>query len=289
MHLTAGNDNETKLFSCRFCERTFTRKNSLEGHERVHTGERPFTCKYCQDTFTLKSTKNNHEKSHFRKNFSCKNCQKVFHSYSDKKEHEKTHTEKKPYSCKECKRSYGRLDTLRAHERIHTGKILSCPLCPRIFTMENQVNNHICSKKNFKCNVCHKVYTTLEALNKHEHWKSMADISKESNTEIAFSCKFCPQKFVKKREFKNHEKMHLKKTLLKQEIIQPQKSLFHCSYCRKGYKTSGPLRKHEEFCASIKNSEAYENVKSEDGLKLLTIDGKVYQVENNRLIPLSVM
>ena len=154
--LVVENVNDTKLFSCKFCQRTFKSRNSLEGHERVHTGERPFSCKYCKHTFTLQSTLKNHEKSHFRKSFSCKNCQKVFHSYTDKKEHEKVHKEKKPYTCKICNKRYGRLDTLKDHERYHSGKTLSCPKCPKKFTMEHLLKKHVCAKNSFWCEICNK-------------------------------------------------------------------------------------------------------------------------------------
>ena len=45
--IAVENNNDTKLFSCKFCQRTFKRRNSLEGHERVHTGERCVLPSFC--------------------------------------------------------------------------------------------------------------------------------------------------------------------------------------------------------------------------------------------------
>ena len=38
-------------FQCSFCEKKLKSKNSLEAHERDHTGERPFTCDICGKGF----------------------------------------------------------------------------------------------------------------------------------------------------------------------------------------------------------------------------------------------
>ena len=53
-----------KKFKCKFCIKTFKRKDNAKSHELIHTGERPFKCKFCIQTFKRKDTAKRHELTH---------------------------------------------------------------------------------------------------------------------------------------------------------------------------------------------------------------------------------
>jgi uncharacterized Zn-finger protein len=53
-------------FPCSLCLKTFTRRATLNNHQRQHTGERPFRCGFseCGESFAQDNDKKRHERSH---------------------------------------------------------------------------------------------------------------------------------------------------------------------------------------------------------------------------------
>ena len=54
--------SDEKPFSCSFCQKSFSKKITLQIHERIHTGEKPYSCDTCEKRFTRSFELTRHER-----------------------------------------------------------------------------------------------------------------------------------------------------------------------------------------------------------------------------------
>ena len=135
---------EEKMFLCKYCPKSFTRKYNAENHMRTHTNERPFVCVTCSKTFARTSALSRHKKIHSReKEFICNVCKRAFSRRDSRAIHLQTHTCVKPFTCAICAKSFGQISTLRKHLRMHTGlKPFSCLECSKTFSRRDNCIRH---------------------------------------------------------------------------------------------------------------------------------------------------
>ena len=55
-----------KTFSCKFCDKQFSRALDKTVHERKHAGEKTYDCKKCGESFIINPKKHQHMKSQGR-------------------------------------------------------------------------------------------------------------------------------------------------------------------------------------------------------------------------------
>ncbi|KXN64840.1 hypothetical protein CONCODRAFT_31140, partial [Conidiobolus coronatus NRRL 28638] len=55
--------NTNTLFPCTICPKSFSRKNSLLRHLRIHSGAKPYTCDVCCKSFSRKDILTRHKES----------------------------------------------------------------------------------------------------------------------------------------------------------------------------------------------------------------------------------
>ena len=82
-------------YSCKFCDRVFTRKDNMKAHVRSQHGSpdiaKPNTCEVCSKTFSRSTHLKLHMKTHTGQGmFPCDVCHKSFKMLSCLKRHEKT-------------------------------------------------------------------------------------------------------------------------------------------------------------------------------------------------------
>ena len=83
---------KVKSYFCDECSKSYFRRDHLNRHKLVHTGDRPFVCSVCLKSFIRKDKLQRHEKIHLKDRI---------------------------YSCDFCGKGFGRKDALNKHHLAH--------------------------------------------------------------------------------------------------------------------------------------------------------------------------
>ncbi|CAL1286189.1 unnamed protein product [Larinioides sclopetarius] len=129
---------------CSACGKEFRRRDHLNKHNIVHTGERPYVCLVCGKDFTRKDRLKDHCIMHLSNGWSCYFCGKMFSQRCVLRKHEMIHRGVKPFSCKLCDRRFSRKNDLLRHGTSHTGeKNHFCKICCKGFSQKRLLKRHL--------------------------------------------------------------------------------------------------------------------------------------------------
>ena len=212
---------EVKQYKCRHCEKCFIQSADCKKHERTHTGVKPYTCKHCKKSFSQLRNCKRHERTHTGvKPYTCKHCKKCFSQLGNCKRHERTHTGVKPYTCKQCKKCFSRLENYKRHERTHTGmKLYTCKYCKKSFIRSSDCTKHERTHtgvKPYTCKHCNKCFNELGNCKRHER----------THTGVKpYTCKHCNKCFSQSSSRKRHEEKHAVDSSLKSNRHGPNLKL----------------------------------------------------------------
>ena len=190
---------------CEICEKSYSRRNSLQRHYLVHTMEKPYQCDLCEKAFCMQSYLTAHRKIHFERELvKCKICNREFTRSSNLKAHMIIHVDFKPFSCRVCAKRFSHTSNLRRHEILHTGlKLHICMLCGKGFSLPSGLKEHMIihddNAEPHRCDHCNKEFKEYKKLRRH--------IDLHIN-EKKYVCLCCNRRFHQKTGLKRHLLTH---------------------------------------------------------------------------------
>ena len=184
---------------CTLCGRMFTKKSSLNMHQRSHTGEKPFQCSFCGEKFTRKSSQKKHEsRKHSGMNPEHSGLNPEFNYYRDNSFIKRTTIipqicikEEKLWPCHLCAKLLSDKSSLNSHlHSVHGGnKPFECAQCGQRFTKKSSLNMHRLihtGEKPFECLQCGEKFTRKSSLKSHCQRKHVQTCSNQSNFHITY-------------------------------------------------------------------------------------------------------
>ncbi|KAM4623996.1 histone-lysine N-methyltransferase PRDM9 isoform 1-T3 [Polymixia lowei] len=248
---------DAKSYTCDNCGKSFGKPGNLKQHQKTNSCEKHhctselFSCSFCQFSFTMKSYLRKHVMRHHPveylsypesygqtdqleeeeggKSHDCPQCGKTYVSAKHFKAHTCFQQVRIVYLCTDCGKGFTNHYGLKQHQRVHTGeKPYSCPHCAKSFSYTGQLNVHIrthTGEKPYLCTHCGESFRQSGDLKRHER----------KHTGVRpYNCPDCLKSFSRPQSLKAHQMLHL------------GQKMFKCTQCGKSFSRNYHLRRHHQ-------------------------------------------
>lgn len=239
----------TSEFKCETCDKTFTRKESMQKHQcrimakviklessEISENSFKYKCSNCDETYPTYEAAEKHLVVH-RKGLKCDNCGQTFVKILQFNQHECPNSEKSKFSCDICFQTFGNEKNLFRHVAMHTD-LYKCESCGKCFSRKDSLIRHVtkcCPEKAQSlgihfCSKCQKTFGTKLGLENHE-----------ANCKM-HKCVNCNQVFDLETSLTSHQCEMVEDS--KDSTLKRVK--FSCSECNKTFRNLHYLLQHKQ-------------------------------------------
>ncbi|XP_014679302.1 PREDICTED: zinc finger protein 585B-like [Priapulus caudatus] len=232
--VSQNSQNLSKIFECKICKKSFTRKTSLSRHMALHEGR--FQCQICDRKFSRRDILDDHVCINLGKSqqAKCDICGRIFNNMMELYRHLQTHLSS--HHCSKCQRKFSTVKELESHACSYSECQYFCKLCYKAFNTQKLLDRHSNKHKGrFICNLCNKTYTSKSSLENH----SCAVTPRDK----VFGCDICEKKFAKEKYLTKHLPLHTGE--------------FACEICKKWLSGKECLFNHMRFCSKVQEIETF--------------------------------
>ena len=130
---------------CQHCDQSFGLVKELNSHTRDNHADKPFQCQVCGRTYSSKNALDRHSRVHTGFPFVCGRCTFVCQFRYEMRDHLKKHTGTQRWPCprNDCQLNFSSKRGLNQHMAVHTPDSFKCEYCPKTFNTKGYLRQHL--------------------------------------------------------------------------------------------------------------------------------------------------
>lgn len=233
LHMRTHNKEESAIYQCDVCQRSFIDKAYMKRHRAKHDVP---TCKICnlqfKSMFELNVHKFKHSGIRVPRAYECYLCKYNTMNSQHCRSHMMKHIGDRPFKCNLCTKSFKRKGNLNIHNKREHGngflEVYKCDECGKEFRNEWYWNKHKFVHSSPPCEVCNETITSVTQWRNHKELHS----GRLLKSRTTLNCKICKYTTTYERLMKTH--------MFKHSGERP----FQCKKCQKKFISFYTLKMH---------------------------------------------